>query len=337
MNNNRLFSSSIFFFFLLTIQLANANTSITIWSDVANFRASYSIDNPISSSKYTAANFYIKETGVLQRKLSISEPTLILLSINGVGERQLYIEPGDQLEITIPNKDAAWLWEGKGSVNNAFLYDFERAFEQYHDGEILVEMKRKTAMQYHFYLDRIRDQKKRYLAEFLFENTDRLSSDFKKFMIGKIDYDWAYQLMRYRNEYPAINNLKTKVEIPSQYYNFLCELKLSNKFALLNVEYLYFLDLFVPFASESKRNFNDCDIDRTMIRIKNSTILYNRLVTGIPFIFTVDEGKVYWTKRLMDEIIEEEKWYAINYAEGIDTWVRGKDITYHQIEQDTVR
>ena len=172
--------------------------------------------------------------------------------IYGPRELEIYIEPGDQLEVLIT--DALGLPDAKfggiGATNNKVLRQFRNQFKQYDDGYVFFELSNRNSASYRKHLDKLRTEQLRFVASVAPSTERQLSTRFKQYLQAEIDYWWAYQLLRYRWEHPAINGLPVPIDLPPKYYTFFKAITVENPAALYNQNYLYFLGQYLNLREE---------------------------------------------------------------------------------------
>lgn len=270
--------------------------------------------------------------GEFHFEFPLDKVTLLTASY-GDQDIDLYMEPGDAIKILSSGDNIrdAVIFEGKAAVHNTYLKESSQLFADYDDVTIGEELVKRNSAQFKKYMDRIRAEKKQFLIDFKEKNNVKFSEDFDQFAALSIDYWWAYHLMRYRMEHPAGNNMAVPMSLPTKYYDFLRVVDLSNDFALINRDYLYFLDLFLDFAKENPREWQDINEGSNKLIVRNSSVIILDDESNMPLVMPLDKGKALHIadERLFDcNEIDPDKFYRVETFNAMVGWMRGRDITF---------
>ncbi len=274
----------------------------------------------------------LSEIGEFRFEFPLEKTTVMRVSHSGQ-DLDVYLEPGDAIKILSQGESLreTVAFEGKAALHNEYLNESALAFENYSDNVISEAIIQRNSLSFRAYMDRIRSKKKRFLEDFIAQKEVQFTDNFSSYATTAIDYWWAYHLMRYRTEHPAGNNLSIPMTLPTEYYDFLRAIELSNDAALINQDYLYFLDLFLDFAKENPREWQEISRGTDKLVVKNtSTILLNEHKV-IPVTLNIDKGKTLHIldKRLLNlEEIDAQNFYKVEAYGGLTGWISGSDISY---------
>lgn len=156
----------------------------------------------------------------------------------------LYLEPGDSLVITANGQNYAgdMKFEGIGVAHQHYLRDFDRAFLlrgiSYNNPQ---QVRMLDFVPYRKFTDSLRTVQLQFLTEYAKKTT--LSATFKELAKINIDYPWGAALLSFPNDHARFNGKQT-IEIPSDYNNFLQEMKFLDDNAMLIPAYVQFMDAF---------------------------------------------------------------------------------------------
>ena len=261
----------------------------------------------------------------------LAKPTVATFTYYGL-EVQIYVEPGDDLQIDF---DALDFWGtlrflGSGAVHNSYLLASTKKFQQWTTQSISYEIMQRQAMDYRRLLDRIRDQKLEFLNKY--GSKKQFSADFLSYAQSDLNYWWGYQLLRYRIEHPLANGLTSPMILPKAYYQFLNYLLVSNDEALSNRNYLYFLDQYLSFRNENPVEYNGPDFLVNSVKITTSSMLVLNEPDKPPILTELKKGQrvIYMNERsefkskiLIGEALHEDYWYKVRTTDGTEGWVIG--------------
>ncbi len=165
----------------------------------------------------------------------------------------LYLQPSYNLTIVINGND---LYEhlsftGKGSEINNYLVTVAKLF-RHTEIELEEHIKNATPTGFKAFLDKTRIEKLQFLRTYLQSHT--LSADAVKYAHADINYWYAFNLMNYPYEHPIFQNQPVPMDVPSDYYDFMEDIKVNNTGALPNKYYIYYLQDFLSFQSDKQEN-----------------------------------------------------------------------------------
>ena len=274
----------------------------------------------------------LSEVGEFRFEFPLERTAVMRVSHSGQ-DLDVYLEPGDAIKILSQGESLreTVAFEGKAALHNEYLNESALAFENYSENVISEAIIQRNSLNFRKYMDRIRSKRKRFLLDFTAQKEDEFSKDFSKYANSAIDYWWAYHLMRYRTEHPAGNNLSIPMTLPSEYYDFLREIELSNDAALINQDYLYFLDLFLDFAKENPREWQEISQGTDKLVVKNASVILLNEHRIIPVTLNIDQGKMLHIAddRLLNaEEINPDNFYKVEAYGGLTGWISGSSITY---------
>ncbi len=266
-------------------------------------------------------------------QFQIAEPTIAKLAY-GNKEVEIFLEPGDDLEIDAHGNEFVWSmgFKGEGAINNNFLKRFNAEFINHGENRVYSEIVSKRAMDYRSYVDRVHRSKWNYYHTYDRQARKKFSNEFERYIIGEIDYWWAYSLLRYHWEHPASNGLSYPMRITPSYYNFLGKILVSNDFAVRSRNYLNFLVLYLKLREDNPDASILEQIDQSVfeVRVSELDVLVN---TGSRTPLTtlkrgerikyLDEKSSTLMSKTIDGIIKSAHWLRVRTRDGREGWVFG--------------
>ncbi len=266
-------------------------------------------------------------------QFDLSEPTVAKLVYGNV-ETEIFIEPGNTLEISSSGSSFIWSlkFEGDGAANNEFLKDFNNEFINENESKIYGEIVSKRAMDFRYFLDGIHRSKWNFYHTYDYKKRNKFTSEFRKYIIGEIDYWWAYSLLRYHWEHPASNGLPHPMKISPSYYNFLGKILVSNDFATKSRNYLNFLVLYLKLREDNPDIYILNEIDQSVFEAKtteldvvispsNRTVL-RKLFKGERIKYLNSKTSTY-SSLLVNGTYVSAPWYKVRTLDGREGWVFG--------------
>lgn len=261
----------------------------------------------------------------------LKEPTVASIIYYGM-EFNVYFEPGDELHV---NFDALDLWGtlqfgGKGAIHNQYLIDNQKEFGQWNTSSIAYEIGQRKPLDFRRLMDRILEEKQSYYKSY--PAVDQFSSAFENYATADIQYWWGYHLLRYRTEHPLVNGLNAPMVLPQDYYLFLNQLLVSNDEALLNRNYLFFIDQYLAFRNENPPELNGPRFYLNSMVITAPSMMVLAEPDEPPVLAELSKGQrvIYMGKKsekkskiLIGDEMVEDYWYKVRTVEGIDGWISG--------------
>lgn len=185
------------------------------------------------------ASSVVNTQGRFKMKLSLNEP-LSAYFFDGNERTQIYLEPGDNLFLTIDTKefDETIKYLGHGSENNNFLALFYLKFEDFQSIDEINQLWAPEPENYKPFRDSIYNAQNR-----LFENyktLHKISEGFDEYMTAKIVYRRLDDML----DYPAVHKYNTEKDsliLPESYYCFLDTIDLNKDKLLILSEYRVFV------------------------------------------------------------------------------------------------
>lgn len=170
-------------------------------------------------------------------KLPLSPSQQFDLKI-GVLNLPLYLEPGDSLILSLErvNNQLAVKYQGKGSANNTFLFQYALFEKKLAFGDLERALQRKNGVDYWEAVQKLTKMKQGYFEQYVERSKKPLSDDFRSFMDNQISYKHADWLLIFHNQYRSLIELKF-VKMPAEYSSYLKELSLVNDEAITSSSY----------------------------------------------------------------------------------------------------
>jgi len=276
----------------------------------------------------------LDKEGKFEMRFELEQPTIAVLTYLSQ-EQEIYLEPGDDLEINFGTPDflaGKLTFDGKGSAHNKFLRDFQRAFESWDEAHLLFEITERKPLNYQAMMNVYRQDKWRFYKNYARKDKDKFSPDFVYYLSAEIDYWWGYYLLRYRIEKPITTGEAIPMQLPNTYYNFLSELLITNDRALNNQHYSRFTEDYLDFRNEALASGISPDFNAEIFRVNvPSTILLKgpeeqpilrEVKMGVRLKY-LGEQSDFTSKMLIREALHEDYWYKVKTHDGIIGWVNG--------------
>lgn len=223
-----------------TTLLAQQKQKVTISGTIENFSkkdiALEILAQPLAS-KPMSLKGQLDENG----QFSIAFETFFPLPVTLVYNRQklrLFTEPGDNLAIVADAKkiDKTVSFTNKGASNNAFLFDFFSRFRgDFQKLNNRNTIKKLVPLEYKNFADSLCTLQNNFVDTY--KAKEKPSDQTLAYTKALINYTWAAALLTQPKQHVRYNAIKSKFEIPSEYYSFLNEVNLNNDAALTMEEY----------------------------------------------------------------------------------------------------
>ncbi len=230
----------------------------------------------------------------------------------------------------------SFLWslsfEGKGAQNNNFLKSFNTEFINHSESRVYSEIVTKRAIDYKNYIDKIHRSKWNFYHTYDKNSRETFTNEFSRYIIGEIDYWWAYSLLRYHWEHPASNGLSYPMKIIPSYYNFLGKILVSNDYAVRSRNYLNFLVLYLKLREDNPEAAILNQIDQSVFEVRvseldvyvsssNRTAL-TKLYRGERIKYLNLKSKTL-TTMTVSGLTSSDYWYQVRTKDGRVGWVFG--------------
>ncbi|RNI32381.1 AhpC/TSA family protein [Rufibacter immobilis] len=254
----RLLTSAVFFLtiFFGTGSAAWAQGTATITGKIDNSVSDsvllelYTVPASYSGQSHTVA---LKGNGEFTLQVPVAEPMLGEL-VHGPESVMLYLQPGDNLDVRVDAEDfvSSLKLKGQGFVENNYLVQFERKFEEEEDYQVLPSNIFKQEKNFLLFLDERRQDQRKFLEKFLKSN--KVSEAFKAYAQAQIDFSYANDRLTYVDVRKRVGGLPP--ELSPTYYDFLKEVNLNAPGALRNQAYLDFLNNYFQYRALQEQPTN---------------------------------------------------------------------------------
>ena len=260
-------------------------------------------------------------------------------------EVPIYLDPGDELYINCQGHAIAKTitFAGKGAGKSRYLKNINDVFPERNADYIFYELVEREPMDFRRYMDRVNKKVWGFYNSLTGSQKKDFSPSFEHYIKADIQYWYAYNLLRYRVENPLSNGIYEPHELPKEYFSFLNNLLISNDNALMNRNYLYFIDQYIAlrnhlFDSESKVPFNTNSIAVTapsMLVFKEPNIppILEQAEYGTQLKF-LGEKTDYKSKIQIKDEIKEDYWYQVVSTKGEQGWIHGSGIDFENLKND---
>lgn len=164
----------------------------------------------------------------------------------------IFLERGDQLFIS--SKHTHFIdsleYSQIGALRNNFLKETFVKFDR-EDAQLVKEgMQQKTAEDFEIFMQSYKNRKIAHRDNYLAQRDTFFSTTFAEYVDADINYWWGHQLMSYKDNHPTSHLLPIALTLPNEYYNFMEELTLNDEKALVNLNYLNYLDRYVEWRQD---------------------------------------------------------------------------------------
>ncbi len=267
--------------------------------------------------------------------LNLEEPTLAIFSY-GRNKLELFLEPGKELELEFIGTAFFYSmkFKGVGADNNKFLKEFNEVFGQYTNNFLYHDLVNKSSGEFKHYMNQIRNKKLNYLNNYPTSSRVKFTTEFKNYIRAEIDYWWAFNLLRYRWEYPSANTYSFPMKFVSNYYDFLKRIDIKDDKARYNKNYLDFLFLFAKLEEDKLEEELLVQLKRDRFKITATKIKVFSTINGQEkdIVSTVYRGESLrylgqrsstMTSQTIDGIHKTEHWYKIRTYNGEEGWIFG--------------
>lgn len=191
----------------------------------------------------------------------------------------LFLQAWDSVNIKAEgtNFQKTMTFKGLGASENTCLAIFHQKFDKKNNP---YPQKYKTLSPKNFRssVDKIRKEETKFLKNYTREYT--LSKDFVNYLQNKIDYNWANYLMNYPLYFDYLNQGK-KQKYANTYYDFLSQIPIQNKKALINYEYVKFLDNYFTYLKKSLALKEPSELYDLMERRLKGSVRYHTLARAL--------------------------------------------------------
>lgn len=233
----RLFLFGLFSLLVFTLRANNEVVligqlnEIVIKEVILETRAASAMDEP------ERRVIQIGEDRRFKLKLSLPPSQQFDLKI-GMLSLPLYMEPGDSLLVSLKNIDdrLAVKYEGKGSANNTFLFQYSLFEKKLAFGELERALQRKNGIAYWEAVQKLTKMKQGFFEQYVERSKKPLSDEFRSFMDNEISYKQADWLLIFHNQYRSLIELKF-VKVPAEYSSYLKGLTLAHDEAIKSPNY----------------------------------------------------------------------------------------------------
>jgi peroxiredoxin len=169
------------------------------------------------------------------------------------------------------------IFKGLGGTENTCLADFHQKFDK-KNNPYPQEYQSLNPKNFRSFADKARKEETKFLKNYAREYT--LSKEFVNYLQNKIDYTWANHLMKYPIYFEYLNQGK-KQKYPNGYYDFLSEVPIQNQTALVNYEFVQFLDNYFVYLKQSLHITDPADLYDLMERRLKGSVRYHTMARSL--------------------------------------------------------
>lgn len=202
----------------------------------------------------------LNDKGEFRMALKMDGPARADL-VHGDDVTDLFLEPGDAMEIRFKGTDLAGSvrYKGRGSEANTYLTEIDEQFVENDGFQVLPENIMLYEPAFLSFLDYRRKQEKKFLASAISGN--QFSEAFKQYAQAEIDYSYANDRLTFQDLREQVVATESRLKMTASYYDFLTDKSLINNEAAMKSEmYQEFLLNYVHYtavASGKQRTFPD--------------------------------------------------------------------------------
>ncbi len=187
----------------------------------------------------------------------------------------IFVEKGDSI---IVQSDAfafidSLKYSGKGGLRNNYLKATFLKFDVNDANHIDKSIAKNTAENYQLLLTNYKEEKVKFLDEYLTKRDTHFSTPFYEYIKADINYWWGQNLMRYREQHPTSKAFKVPLSLEEEYYKFMDTLNLNNEAALTNANYLEYIGQYTSWREDmiarGKLQFKNVDgVKKELLKVK---------------------------------------------------------------------
>ncbi|UOQ66248.1 TlpA family protein disulfide reductase [Hymenobacter volaticus] len=202
----------------------------------------------------------LNDKGEFQMALKLDGPARADL-VHGDDVTDLFLEPGDAMDIRFKGSDMASSvkYKGRGSEANTYLTEMDEQFVENEGFQVLPENIMLYEPAFLSFLDYRRKQEQKFLTHAIEDN--HFSEAFKKYAQAEIDYSYANDRLTFQDLREQIVATEGRLKMTPTYYDFLNDKTLINNEAAMRSEaYQEFLLNYVHYtaiANGKQRTFPD--------------------------------------------------------------------------------
>ena len=260
-------------------------------------------------------------------------------------EVPIFLDPGDELYINCQGHSIGKTitFAGKGAGKSRYLKNINDVFPERNADYIFYELVEREPMEFRRYMDRVNKKAWGFYNSLTSSQKKDFSSSFENYIKADIVYWYAYNLLRYRIENPLSNGIYEPYELPKEYFSFLDNMLISNDNALMNRNYLYFIDQYIAlrnhlFDSNSQIPFNTSSVSvsaPSMLVFKEPNVppILEEAEYGTQLKFLGEKTDYKSEIQIKDEL-KEDYWYQVVSTEGDQGWIHGSGINFENLEKD---
>ncbi|UOG74917.1 redoxin domain-containing protein [Hymenobacter tibetensis] len=169
----------------------------------------------------------LNDKGEFQMALKLDGPARADL-VHGEDVTDLFLEPGDAMDIRFKGSDMASSvrFKGKGSEANTYLTDVDEQFIENDGFQVLPENIMLYEPGFLSFLDYRRKQEKKFLTHAIEDN--HFSEAFKRYAQAEIDYSYANDRLTFQDLREQVVATESRLKVSPTYYDFLNDKNLIN-------------------------------------------------------------------------------------------------------------
>lgn len=215
----------------------------------------------------------LDDKGEFRLAVSVAGPTRADL-VYGDDVAELFLEPGNQLEVRFKGSDLASSvkFKGRGAEANTYISETEERFVENDGFQVLPENIMLYEVPFLSFLDYRRKEEQKFLQEYADDN--QLSPAFKAYAKAQIDYSYANDRLTFQDLREQVVATENRLKMSPTYYDFLNDKALiSNESALQSELYHEFLLNYVHYlATASGKQRTDPDFYRVCYDLAKSQL-----------------------------------------------------------------
>lgn len=275
-------------------------------------------------------------------QLNSSTPAFLIFD----GEEiPIYLDPGDELYINCQGHSIAKTitFAGKGAGKSRYLKNVNDVFPERNADFIFYELVERKPMDFRRYMDRINKKAWGFYNSMTTDQKKDFSPSFEQYIKADIQYWYAYNLLRYRVENPLSNGIYEPHDLPAEYFSFLDNLLISNDNALMNRNYLYFLDQYITLRNHLLDSKSEIPFNTSSVAVSAPSMLVFKEPNVPPILEQVEHGtQLKFLGKKTDfksaiqfkNEIKEDYWYQVISTKGEKGWINGSGINFENLEND---
>ncbi len=265
----------------------------------------------------------------------VTQPTMVKVQ-HDYRTFEVYCEPGDSIHLDCDGEVYPYEIRFSGTptavANNQLLHQLRTEFTPLSNKYLLSQIFTKSNMEFRKIMDDARQKKWSFYHDYVKKNQPKFSPDFFNFLQAEINYWYAYNLMRYRDEHLSLVSAEN-IYMPDAYFDFLNETIINDDKGFAHPNYVNFLKLYADFRIKNPGFPHGLAAKQVFVMPKLDTISLYTTVNCNGLISQVKKGN---RLLVLDKMTYQETpqkaplaiRVKVKSQDGLVGWVRVTDLTF---------